>query len=183
MGIVDNNHSTRKKVGKFIFNYIKSKKLYDENNKRIIICDEALNKLLKCDTNPPKDKQGNVVPLTYYNLKEYLQFHYKGFVKTYDPCMEIFNRPVNISSELAKFLGKDEKEPHRRLDTVKLVYDYVKTNNLNKDDLTHVLCDEKLAELLKSKSNLPTDDKGNILPIGILSLQHHLKPHFSKLVV
>ena len=76
-----NQPCSRTEITKFICNYIKSKKLYDEKDKRNILCDASLNKLLKCDSNPPKDEQGNVVPLTYFRLQQYLKSHFKAIPK------------------------------------------------------------------------------------------------------
>jgi len=76
-----NTPCSRTEITKFICNYIKTKKLYDEKDKRNILCDASLNKLLKCDSNPPKDDQGNVVPLTYFRLQQYLKSHFKAIPK------------------------------------------------------------------------------------------------------
>lgn len=76
-----NTPCSRTEITKFICNYIKTKKLYDEKDKRNILCDASLNKLLKCDSNPPKDDQGNIVPLTYFRLQQYLKSHFKAIPK------------------------------------------------------------------------------------------------------
>jgi len=76
-----NQPCSRTEITKFICNYIKTKKLYDEKDKRNILCDASLNKLLKCDSNPPKDDQGNIVPLTYFRLQQYLKSHFKAIPK------------------------------------------------------------------------------------------------------
>jgi chromatin remodeling complex protein RSC6 len=73
-----NKAYSRTQVTKFICNYIKSKKLYDEKDKRNIICDASLKNLLKYDpANPPKDEAGKAVPLTYFRLQQYLKSHFK----------------------------------------------------------------------------------------------------------
>jgi chromatin remodeling complex protein RSC6 len=73
-----NKAYSRTQVTKFICNYIKTKKLYDEKDKRNIICDAALKNLLKYDpANPPKDETGKAVPLTYFRLQQYLKSHFK----------------------------------------------------------------------------------------------------------
>ena len=73
-----NKAYSRTQVTKFICNYIKTKKLYDEKDKRNIICDAALKNLLKYDpSNPPKDEHGKAVPLTYFRLQQYLKSHFK----------------------------------------------------------------------------------------------------------
>lgn len=70
---------SRTEVTKFICTYIKDKKLYEEADKRNIICDQALKTLLKYDpANPPKDKDGKKQQLTYFRLQEYLKTHFKA---------------------------------------------------------------------------------------------------------
>ena len=70
---------SRTAVTKFICNYIKTKKLYEEADKRNILCDAALKSLLKYDpANPPKDEEGKPQPLTYFRLQQYLKGHFKA---------------------------------------------------------------------------------------------------------
>ena len=70
---------SRTAVTKFICNYIKTKKLYEESDKRNILCDAALKNLLKYDpANPPKDEEGKPQPLTYFRLQQYLKSHFKA---------------------------------------------------------------------------------------------------------
>lgn len=69
---------SRTQVTKFICNYIKTNKLFEEKDKRNIVCDAALKNLLKYDpSNPPKDENGKAVPLTYFRLQQYLKSHFK----------------------------------------------------------------------------------------------------------
>lgn len=70
---------SRTAVTKFICNYIKTKKLYEEADKRNILCDAALKTLLKYDpANPPKDENGVAQPLTYFRLQQYLKSHFRA---------------------------------------------------------------------------------------------------------
>jgi len=70
---------SRTAVTKFICNYIKTKKLYEEADKRNILCDASLKSLLKYDpANPPKDEEGKPQPLTYFRLQQYLKGHFKA---------------------------------------------------------------------------------------------------------
>ena len=70
---------SRTAVTKFICNYIKTKKLYEESDKRNILCDASLKSLLKYDpANPPKDEEGKPQPLTYFRLQQYLKGHFKA---------------------------------------------------------------------------------------------------------
>lgn len=76
---------SRTAVTKFICNYIKTKKLYEESDKRNILCDASLKALLKYDpANPPKDEEGNPQPLTYFRLQQYLKGHFKAI-----PAVEV----------------------------------------------------------------------------------------------
>jgi chromatin remodeling complex protein RSC6 len=76
---------SRTAVTKFICNYIKTKKLYEESDKRNILCDAALKSLLKYDpANPPKDEEGKPQPLTYFRLQQYLKGHFKAI-----PAVEV----------------------------------------------------------------------------------------------
>ena len=76
---------SRTAVTKFICNYIKTKKLYEESDKRNILCDASLKSLLKYDpANPPKDEDGKPQPLTYFRLQQYLKGHFKAI-----PAVEV----------------------------------------------------------------------------------------------
>jgi len=76
---------SRTAVTKFICNYIKTKKLYEESDKRNILCDASLKALLKYDpSNPPKDEEGKPQPLTYFRLQQYLKTHFKAI-----PAVEV----------------------------------------------------------------------------------------------
>jgi len=76
---------SRTAVTKFICNYIKTKKLYEESDKRNILCDASLKSLLKYDpANPPKDEEGKPQPLTYFRLQQYLKGHFKAI-----PAVEV----------------------------------------------------------------------------------------------
>ena len=76
---------SRTAVTKFICNYIKTKKLYEEADKRNILCDASLKSLLKYDpANPPKDEEGKPQPLTYFRLQQYLKGHFKAI-----PAVEV----------------------------------------------------------------------------------------------
>ena len=72
---------SRTQVTKFICNYIKTKVLFDtspDGDKRNILVDAALKTLLKYDPqNPPRDEDGNALPLTYFRLQQYLKHHFK----------------------------------------------------------------------------------------------------------
>jgi len=75
-----NKTYSRTEVTKFICNYVKSNKLFDQSegaDKRNILVDAKLKALLKYDpANPPKDKDGKSLPLTYFRLQQYLKDHF-----------------------------------------------------------------------------------------------------------
>jgi chromatin remodeling complex protein RSC6 len=60
-----------------------------------------------------------------------------------------FQKPVKISSELAKFTGWSEDEPRSRVDVTKYICDYIATNKLqNPEDKRQIWPDAKLQKLL-----------------------------------
>ena len=69
---------SRTEVTKFICEYIKKNKLFDEKgDKRNIVVNAPLQKLLQYDpTKPPKDENGKPLPLTYFRLQQYLKGHF-----------------------------------------------------------------------------------------------------------
>lgn len=68
---------SRVNVTKFICDYIKEHSLFDENDKRLILCDDSLKSLLDYDSeNPPNDADGNPAPLNYFRLQKYLKPHF-----------------------------------------------------------------------------------------------------------
>jgi len=72
-----NNTYSRVTVTKFICTYIKTNHLYNEADKRLILCDDKLKTLLKYDpANPPLDKEGKPAPLNYFRMQTYLKPHF-----------------------------------------------------------------------------------------------------------
>lgn len=68
---------SRVKVTKFICDYIKTNHLYNDEDKRLILCDDALKNLLDYDpANPGVDKDGNPAVLNYFRLQRYLKVHF-----------------------------------------------------------------------------------------------------------
>lgn len=66
LGKSPETHMARTEVTKALNQYIKEHKLQDANDKRIILPDNKLNKLLKCN-----DDQ-----VTYFNLQRFLKPHF-----------------------------------------------------------------------------------------------------------
>lgn len=55
--------------------YIRDHHLYNENDKRVILCDDKLSKLLYHDVSIPLDKDGKPKVLNYFRLQHYLSPH------------------------------------------------------------------------------------------------------------
>ena len=75
-----NKTYSRTAVTKYICEYVKKNKLFDQSedgDKRNILVDESLKTLLQYDPkNPPKDETGKSLPLTYFRLQQYLKHHF-----------------------------------------------------------------------------------------------------------
>ena len=88
-----------------------------------------------------------------------------------------FQKPVKISSELAKFTGWSEHEPRSRVDVTKYICDYIATNKLqNPEYKRQIWPDAKLQKLLGF--NPEKADK----PLYYYGIQTYLKNqnHFPK---
>ena len=83
-----------------------------------------------------------------------------------------FMKPVKISSEMALFTNWDPSMLYSRVDVTKFLCNYIKTNSLqNPEDKRQILCDEKLASLLK----VDVDSERHLTYPG---LQQHIQQHF-----
>ena len=83
-----------------------------------------------------------------------------------------FMKPVKISSEMALFTSWDSSNLYSRVDVTKFLCKYIKDNTLqNPEDRRQILCDEKLASLLKI-------DTANSAPLTYPGLQQHIQQHF-----
>lgn len=68
---------SRVSVTKNICKYIKDKHLYDDGDRRKILCDDKLKVLLKYDPNNiPVDEEGKPLELNYFRLQKYLKTHF-----------------------------------------------------------------------------------------------------------
>ena len=67
LGLEKDDLIARTEVTKKINVYVKENGLQNEKNKRVIVLDDTLRKLI----NPPED-----VELTFFNLQKYLKHHY-----------------------------------------------------------------------------------------------------------
>ena len=80
-----------------------------------------------------------------------------------------FNKPVNVSPELAKFLGIKPDELIPRSHVTKAVNQYINGNNLkDPQDRRKIICDKTLTQLLQ-----PGDKQ-----VTFLNLQKFLKVHY-----
>lgn len=83
-----------------------------------------------------------------------------------------FMKPVKISSEMALFTKWDPSMLYSRVDVTKFLCSYIKSNSLqNPEDRRQILCDEKLASLLKVDTSSET-------PLTYPGLQQHIQQHF-----
>jgi len=85
-----------------------------------------------------------------------------------------FLKPVNISSDIAKFTGLDSKSQHSRVDVTKFLCKYIEDKKLqNPADRRQINADPALAKLLGY-------DSKNGKPLTYYHMQSLLKTHFSK---
>ena len=85
-----------------------------------------------------------------------------------------FVKPTRISSDLAKFLGRDEGVEMARTDVTKEITAYIRKNNLqDKDNGRKIIPDAKLKNLL--------GDLGDDV-LTYFNLQKYMSPHFAKSV-
>jgi chromatin remodeling complex protein RSC6 len=83
-----------------------------------------------------------------------------------------FMKPVKISSEMALFTSWDASKLYSRVDVTKFLCKYIKDNTLqNPEDRRQILCDSKLASLLKI-------DTATSSPLTYPGLQQYIQQHF-----
>ena len=84
-----------------------------------------------------------------------------------------FEKPTLISDELAAFFGKDKDTRMARTEVSKLIHEYVKSHNLQKEGNRRVIKpDSKLQKLLGTDSSKEE--------LTYFNLQKYLKKHFRK---
>ena len=84
-----------------------------------------------------------------------------------------FEKPTLISDELATFFGKDKDTRMARTEVSKLIHEYVKSNNLQKEGNRRVIKpDSKLQKLLGTDTSKEE--------LTYFNLQKYLKKHFRK---
>jgi upstream activation factor subunit UAF30 len=83
-----------------------------------------------------------------------------------------FNRPQNITHDLAEFLGVDDSEMLSRSEVTRRVNKYIRDNDLKHPDNGRIIVmDDKIKNLLK-----PPDG----IQISFLNMQRYLSPHYVK---
>lgn len=71
----------RPQITSAICKYIETHSLQNPQDRREFRVDGALQKLLRYNpAQPPKDEQGNVIPMTYFRLQKYMQHHFRPVV-------------------------------------------------------------------------------------------------------
>jgi upstream activation factor subunit UAF30 len=82
-------------------------------------------------------------------------------------------KPVRISNEMAQFTTWDQSQLYSRNVVTKFICDYVRDNKLqNPEDRRQILCDEKLASLLKF------DRQNSSSPLTYPGIQKYMQHHF-----
>ena len=67
----------RPQITSAICKYIETHSLQNPQDRREFRVDGSLQKLLRYNpAQPPKDEQGNVIPMTYFRLQKYMQHHF-----------------------------------------------------------------------------------------------------------
>lgn len=142
----------RTEVVKSMWNYIREKNLQDPSNKRLIICNEDLKKLLKTDSTD------------MFQLNKLLTVHIKSIPSANGELPPAkrpktggggggkggFSIPLPMSPSLIKFLGSKETSLPRS-EVVKRMWAYIKEKGLqDPSNRRNILCDGPLKELLKT---------------------------------
>lgn len=174
----------RTEVVKKLWAYIRENNLQDPSNKRKILCDETLKKLFKVNSIDmfqmnkaltkhiwPLNSEGPASPKKS-TPKEKPQKREKNEGKKQKVGSSRpgtgLNAPLQLSDDLANFIGTGESMLSRS-DVVKIMWDYIKENNLqDPSDRRKIICDEKLKNLFQVDS------------FTGFTVSKLLSPHFTK---
>ncbi|CAE7866648.1 spp27 [Symbiodinium sp. KB8] len=176
-------------VVKAIWQYVKSRNLQDPNDRRQIICDDALravcdgesavsgfgiNKyisrhLLRPAAIPPGEEEEYVsVPTKKRRKRKEREEKKKKSVKRRQTGTSGLTKPYRLSKTLAAVVGKDIMS---RVDVVRAIWAYVKDNQLQDPaDKRTIVCDEKL------KAVVDGNDTVTGFTINKFLSQHMLEP-------
>jgi chromatin remodeling complex protein RSC6 len=81
--------------------------------------------------------------------------------------MNQLQKPLKLSPEMSEFVGGATEMP--RTEVTKKIWEYIKTGSLqNPANKREIICDEKLAKLLKKEK------------LGMMEIAKALSPHFIK---
>jgi upstream activation factor subunit UAF30 len=84
-----------------------------------------------------------------------------------------FMKPVRISKEMAAFTSSDPDQLYSRVHITKFLCKYIKDHSLqNPNDRRQIICDDKLASLLKI-------DRNNQPALTYPGIQQHIQQHFT----
>eukprot|EP00250_Pteridium_aquilinum_P001840 c12047_g1_i1 orf=606-1667(-) len=177
--IGDNKELTRTQVVKELWVYIREKNLQDPENRRKIVCNDALRSLLGCEStdmfkmnkllarhiftleNPVADGEEPKPKRPKPDKKEGSEEGGKAKVSG-------FTAPHPISEALIGFLGTGESELSRS-EVTKRIWEYIKGNQLQDPaDKRRIICDSKLQELFGCET------------FHGFGMAKYLSPHFIK---
>lgn len=78
-GLDKNTPYPRPQITSAICKYIETNKLQNPQDRREFTVDDSLQKLLRYNPQqPPKDEQGNPIPMTYFRLQKYMHHHFQS---------------------------------------------------------------------------------------------------------
>ncbi|KAK9089804.1 hypothetical protein Scep_028886 [Stephania cephalantha] len=147
---------SRTQIVKQLWAYIRQNNLQDPNNKRRIICNDALRLVFETDCTDMfkmnKLLAKHIIPLEPSKEPGSDSKRLKVETEPATENAEAAPSTVIMSDTLAKFLGAGGKEIVQ-LEAVGRVWEYIKVNNLE-DPLNSmtVICDQKLQELFGCES-------------------------------
>ena len=102
LGLAAGELIARTEVTKRINKYVKENSLQNQENKRVIVLDDTLRKLV----SPPED-----VELTFFNLQKYLKHHYTSFGnKEETPVVDVSIEEPKSESPKKKVVKKKVKK-------------------------------------------------------------------------
>jgi chromatin remodeling complex protein RSC6 len=82
-GLSKDDTYPRPQITSAICKYIETNNLQNPQDRREFRVDTGLQKLLRYNpAQPPKDEQGNTIPMTYFRLQKYMQHHFRPVVDT-----------------------------------------------------------------------------------------------------
>lgn len=178
--IIGDKELTRTQVVKELWIYIREKNLQDPENRRKIVCNDALRSLLGCEStdmfkmnkllarhiitleNPAADGEEPKPKRSKPDKKEGSE-NEGGKAR-----VSGFTAPHPISEALMNFLGTAESELSRS-EVTKRIWEYIKANQLQDPaDKRRIICDSKLQDLFGCDS------------FHGFGMAKYLSPHFIK---